>query len=277
MVDSPCQSICEMDSRTGYCRGCYRSLDEIANWTHYDALRKAQILSALPHRRQAGFSVFEASMVIVIVGLMIGIISLGHSLLLDGEYKRQMAQIQTIETAVTAFRERYQCFPGDCDTRTLITSVGNSDGFLPATWNGNENSYFWSNLIDSGLLEIRRVDHSDVGSIQTPRGIVDYTVTLNAVGSINNSQNILMMAGPAGKGAFSPDAAIFIDQKMDDDIAASGSVRSTGFGSTASPVFAANVVFPLAVTNNSGSTHCISSGVYDSSAERCNLIFIFGN
>lgn len=31
-VPSPCISICRMDAVTGWCEGCFRTLDEIAGW-----------------------------------------------------------------------------------------------------------------------------------------------------------------------------------------------------------------------------------------------------
>ena len=31
-LPSPCVSVCTMDSETGWCRGCFRTLDEIAQW-----------------------------------------------------------------------------------------------------------------------------------------------------------------------------------------------------------------------------------------------------
>ena len=31
-VPSPCISICRMDAATGFCEGCFRTLDEIASW-----------------------------------------------------------------------------------------------------------------------------------------------------------------------------------------------------------------------------------------------------
>jgi len=31
-VPSPCISVCRMDPRTGWCTGCWRTLDEIAQW-----------------------------------------------------------------------------------------------------------------------------------------------------------------------------------------------------------------------------------------------------
>jgi uncharacterized protein len=31
-VPSPCISVCRMDAATGFCEGCFRTLDEIASW-----------------------------------------------------------------------------------------------------------------------------------------------------------------------------------------------------------------------------------------------------
>lgn len=32
-VPSPCVSVCRMDARSGLCEGCFRTLDEIAEWS----------------------------------------------------------------------------------------------------------------------------------------------------------------------------------------------------------------------------------------------------
>jgi len=50
-VPSPCVSICEMNPHTGLCRGCLRTLDEIAAWSVLDAATKRAIVDALPARR----------------------------------------------------------------------------------------------------------------------------------------------------------------------------------------------------------------------------------
>lgn len=32
-VPSPCISVCQMDATTGWCKGCFRTLDEIRLWS----------------------------------------------------------------------------------------------------------------------------------------------------------------------------------------------------------------------------------------------------
>ena len=50
-VLSPCVSICEMDAKTGLCRGCFRTLDEIAAWSVLDDDARRAVMAALPARR----------------------------------------------------------------------------------------------------------------------------------------------------------------------------------------------------------------------------------
>lgn len=49
---SPCIGICMLNSSGEYCIGCYRKLDEIADWTRYTAAQKQAILEQLPARHE---------------------------------------------------------------------------------------------------------------------------------------------------------------------------------------------------------------------------------
>jgi uncharacterized protein len=48
---SPCVGICLMDPATGYCRGCWRSVAEIAAWYGASAAEKRAMLARLAKRR----------------------------------------------------------------------------------------------------------------------------------------------------------------------------------------------------------------------------------
>ncbi len=50
---SPCVGICLMDPRTRLCRGCLRTVDEIAGWYIAGAAEKRAILARLATRRAA--------------------------------------------------------------------------------------------------------------------------------------------------------------------------------------------------------------------------------
>lgn len=51
-VPSPCISVCRMDASTGLCEGCWRSLDEIAQWSRADDQAKRAILARIAQRTQ---------------------------------------------------------------------------------------------------------------------------------------------------------------------------------------------------------------------------------
>lgn len=50
-MQSPCTNICVIDPATGWCRGCARTLAEIAAWASASEAEQAAILAALPARR----------------------------------------------------------------------------------------------------------------------------------------------------------------------------------------------------------------------------------
>lgn len=43
-----------MDEKTGFCAGCYRTIDEIANWAYLTDDAKQAILDQLKQRKQPG-------------------------------------------------------------------------------------------------------------------------------------------------------------------------------------------------------------------------------
>ncbi len=51
-IQSPCTSVCQLDTVTGLCLGCWRTGDEIAAWSGLDNFRKKEIINALHERRE---------------------------------------------------------------------------------------------------------------------------------------------------------------------------------------------------------------------------------
>lgn len=48
---SPCTKLCDIDPGTQLCRGCARTLDEIARWGTMSAAEREVVWRALDHRR----------------------------------------------------------------------------------------------------------------------------------------------------------------------------------------------------------------------------------
>lgn len=47
---SPCISVCRIDPATGWCEGCARTLQEIADWPMLSVLEKDRLLLRLAER-----------------------------------------------------------------------------------------------------------------------------------------------------------------------------------------------------------------------------------
>ncbi len=52
-IPSPCVNVCQMHPETGYCVGCLRTIDEIADWLDMQDKEKREVLARLDQRRKA--------------------------------------------------------------------------------------------------------------------------------------------------------------------------------------------------------------------------------
>ena len=55
VVESPCINVCSMNGATGYCNGCYRTIEEIQSWWDYTFEQKADVLKKTWTRQEARF------------------------------------------------------------------------------------------------------------------------------------------------------------------------------------------------------------------------------
>ena len=126
---------------------------------------------------QRAFTLIELSIVLVIIGLIVGGVLTGRSLIEASYVRAQMSQIEKINTAVNTFYEKYGYLPGDLTptaatqfnftvpaSRTGTAGRGDGNGVLEGydfggassnslACNG-ENGWFWEDLtVNSRLME----------------------------------------------------------------------------------------------------------------------------
>jgi uncharacterized protein len=53
LIASPCTKVCVMNEASGLCRGCYRTLDEIARWGMMSDEERSAVVAELPRRADA--------------------------------------------------------------------------------------------------------------------------------------------------------------------------------------------------------------------------------
>src|SRR4051812_32032817 len=83
--------------------------------------------------RQRGFTLIEMSIVLVIIGLIVGGILKGQELIDSARQKNVMSQIDQIKSGVTTFTDRYKGYPGD-----YSRAAANINGTLT---NGDDNGF----------------------------------------------------------------------------------------------------------------------------------------
>lgn len=50
-IPSPCVAVCMLSPDTGHCRGCFRTIEEIAGWLRMDRDQRLACLERLEQRR----------------------------------------------------------------------------------------------------------------------------------------------------------------------------------------------------------------------------------
>ena len=64
-------------------------------------------------RSQAGFTLVELAIVMIIIGLLIGGVLKGQQLIVNAQITATVAQIKSIDAATTSFRDNYAGMAGD--------------------------------------------------------------------------------------------------------------------------------------------------------------------
>ena len=54
-IESPCVGVCTMDEATGYCLGCYRTIEEIQGWWDLDNAAKKSVIEETTKREKSAF------------------------------------------------------------------------------------------------------------------------------------------------------------------------------------------------------------------------------
>jgi prepilin-type N-terminal cleavage/methylation domain-containing protein len=130
---------------------------------------------ALPPPAKNGFSLVELSIVLVILGLLVGGVLSGQSLIRAAELRAVTGEYARYITSVQTFRDKYFAIPGDMANATRFwgkddtnctgdtgtnatpgTCNGNADGIMTfAGGNGDNREIrrFWQHLALAGLIE----------------------------------------------------------------------------------------------------------------------------
>lgn len=98
----------------------------------------------------SGFTLIELSIVLVIIGLLVGGVLVGQDLIRAAELRSLAREIESFQTQINTFKLKYAQIPGDISNATSFgfTGNGNNDGKLL----GDESYRAWQHLSEAGLI-----------------------------------------------------------------------------------------------------------------------------
>ncbi len=203
---------------------------------------------------EKGFTLVELSIVLVIIGLIVGGVLVGQDLIQAAETRSIISQIEKYNTAVNTFRLKYGVLPGDAPMPGDSSSIAKGDGngmlsskgtptATPTTIEG-ELVWFWQQLTVAKVIDSAFSGSTDGGTIlsasvtngQVPNfpstkgnhgGIIAYGMmdgfNYFHIGLQNNSGTTVRTGN-----SLRPVEAYNIDKKIDDSLANSGIVQARG-------------------------------------------------
>ncbi len=218
--------------------------------------------------RDDGFSLVELSIVLVILGLLVGGVLSGQSLIRAAELRAVSTEYARYTTAIQSFRDKYFALPGDMANATQFwgaahptpatcrttqgvggqTCDGDGDGLIRGSVGSDEHFRAWQQMANAQLIEGSyvgvRVGSDSLGSNATniPRSkianglwfLYDYAVS-NGNGLVFNGQYgnafELGAASPTQHPYFAlmrPEEVWNIDTKIDDGRPGSGNLWVRG-------------------------------------------------
>ena len=235
-------------------------------------------------RSQAGFTLVELAIVMIIIGLLIGGVLKGQELITNAQITSTVAQVKGIDAASTTFRDMYNGLPGDilnpgarlngCTTSVVCSAaagdgnglIGNAPGAAPAT---EAQAYFIQLALADLLTGVSPAaaaaactawgqcypEANIAGGFQvgyTP-GATALTSASGGVAANNRAGHYLTISNDPNvamttNGVMNANQAARIDTKIDDGIPSSGTVLAAGAAAGATGCAATAALYNEAVT-----------------------------
>lgn len=185
-------------------------------------------------KAQAGFTLVEIAIVLVIIGLLLGGVLKGTELIENSKVKKAANELNGVSAAYNSYIDRYSRVPGDDGELpdlqgrggawVNVTLAGGNNGVLTVNRNqafsgAGENAAFWQHLKASGYI---KGNPADEGIVALPRNAFGGLIglTTQAMGNGLNGVKVCLSQVP-GK------SAMALDNQLDDGLGETGSLRAT--------------------------------------------------
>jgi prepilin-type N-terminal cleavage/methylation domain-containing protein len=116
-------------------------------------------------KKQAGFTLIELAIVLVIIGLLLGGVLRGQELINSAKVKNMARDFQNVQVYIYGYQDKYKALPGDDHSANTHLNVGGvtgtnasngtQNGVIQGAWNtttdGDESCVFWQHVRLAGL------------------------------------------------------------------------------------------------------------------------------
>jgi len=188
---------------------------------------------------EAGFTLVEIAIVLVIIGLLLGGVLKGQEMITQAKIKNIINDFNGVTVAVTSYQDRYRAIPGDdqnASTRwtTQAPASGNGDGIVAGFYNANdtsgtggappaaaESNLFWQHLRIAGFVPgLTTGTGSGTPPPNAAGGLIGVESGVVGTSGLGFSSTIVCFSNLPEK------VASAVDGQMDDSKPASGQVRA---------------------------------------------------
>jgi prepilin-type N-terminal cleavage/methylation domain-containing protein len=176
---------------------------------------------ARTHGKKSGFTLIELSIVLVIIGLIVGGVLVGQDLIKAAELRATIGQLEKYDAAVNTFRGKYNALPGDMNSAAsfgFVTASGNGDGLIgtdPAagqtagavddgTEFALESAAFFSHMADANLISEAINAYAGTGTTKTTGYVaadIDEAANFMPVSKLGRG-TLVAVRGAAGQNFF---------------------------------------------------------------------------
>ena len=101
--------------------------------------------------KNSAFTLIELSIVLVIIGLIIGGVLVGRDLIEFAKVRAQITQLSDIETQINTFKVKYNCLPGDCTNATDLLGTGSVNTYSYGVCNSTVCNGTGNGIIQAGF------------------------------------------------------------------------------------------------------------------------------
>ena len=186
--------------------------------------------------KQAGFTLIEIAIVLVIIGLLLGGVLKGQELINTARVRSLSNNIDGITSAWFSFSDRYRAFPGDYAQAAVnlpnITTNGDASGIVGDSTTIDERALVWSHLQAAGYITGNYPDPAAAPVVATMYNCPVTTCPDNGFGQgmvIDNGA--LQQSGGSNAhelitgSAIPSDVLAELDRKIDDGTPSAGSMQ----------------------------------------------------